>query len=85
MMRLCGDDQGAWRGSYLRVAMRSVNTWALTVRRGPSLPADQRAPYFIGLSTACMAAGVAGTALGYHLAGTLPFFITGSLSVLKPV
>ena len=85
MMPLFRDDPAAWRWRYLLVAMMSVNTWALTVRRGPSLPADQRAPYFIGLSTACMAAGVAGTALGYHLAGTLPFFITVSLIFLNPV
>ena len=32
-----------------------------------------------------MTAGLAGTALGYHLAGTLPFFITASLIFLNPM
>ena len=32
-----------------------------------------------------MTAGVAGTALGYHLASTLPFSITVSLIFLNPV
>ena len=85
MMPLFRDDRAAWRWRNLLVAMMSVNTWALTVRRGPSLAVDQRAPYFIGLSAACMAAGVAGTALGYHLAGALPFSITVSLIFLNPV
>lgn len=85
MMPLFRDDRAAWRWRYLLVAMMSVNTWALTVRRGPSLPADQRVPYFIGLWAACMTAGVAGTALGYHLAGTLPSSVTVSLIFLNPV
>ncbi len=85
MMPLFRDDRAAWRWRYLLVAMMSVNTWALTVVRGPSLPADRRVPYFIGLSAACMTAGVAGTALGYHLAATLPSSITVSLIFLNPV
>ncbi len=85
MMPLFRDDRAAWRWRYLLVAMMSVNTRALTVRRGTSLPADQRVPYFIGLSAACMTAGVAGTALGFHLAGTLPISITVSLIFLNPV
>ena len=85
MMPLFRDDRAAWRWRYLLVAMMSVNTWALTVRRGPSLPADQRVSYFIGLSTSCMTAGAAGTALGHLLAGALPFSITVSLIFLNPV
>ena len=85
MMPLFRDDRATWRWRYLLVVMMSVNTWALTVRRGPSLPVDQRGPYFIGLSTCCMMVGAAGTALGYHLAGALPFPITVSLIFLNPV
>ena len=85
LLPLFRDDPAAWRWRYLLVALMSVNTWALTLRHGPSLPPDQRAPYFIGLSFVCMTAGLAGTALGYHLAGTLPFFITASLIFLNPM
>ncbi len=85
LMPLFRDDPTAWRWRYLLVALMSVNTWALTLRHGPSLPLDQRAPYFSGLSFVCMTAGLAGTALGYHLAGTLPFFITASLIFLNPM
>ena len=42
-------------------------------------------PYFTGLSITCMTVGVISTALGYLLAGTLPFFITASLIFLNPV
>ncbi len=85
LMPLFRDDPTAWRWRYLMVAMMSVNTWALTLRHGPPLPLDQRAPYFTGLSVVCMTAGLAGTALGHHLAVTLPFFITVSLIFLNPM
>ena len=85
MMPLFRDDRAAWRWRYLLVALMSVNTWALTLRHGPSLPVEQRAAYYSGLSFVCMTAGLAGTALGYHLAGTLPFFITVSLIFLNPM
>ena len=85
LMPLFRGDRTAWRWRYLMVAFVSVNTWAVTLIRAPSLPHDQRLAYFMGLSTACMSAGVAGTALGYLLAGALPFFITVSLIFLNPL
>lgn len=85
LMPLFRDDPAAWRWRYLLVAMMSVNTWALTLRRGPSLADNHRGPYFTGLSITCMTVGVISTALGYLLAGTLPFFITVSLIFLNPI
>jgi len=78
-------DPKSWRWRYVFVAMMSVNTWAVTLRNGPSLPVDQRGPYFTGLSLACLAAGAIGTAAGYHLAGAMPFFVTVSLIFLNPI
>ena len=85
MIPLFRHDPGFWRWRYLLVAMMSVNTWALTLRHGPSLAENHRGPYFTGLSVTFMTVGVISTALGYLLAGTLPFFITVSLIFLNPV
>ncbi len=85
MMPLFRADPGIWRWRYILVAMMSVNTWALTLRRAPELSDQQRGPYYIGLGAVSMAAGVLGTAVGYHLAGTLPFYITVSLIFLNPM
>ncbi|OHC76664.1 MAG: hypothetical protein A3B62_07140 [Rhodospirillales bacterium RIFCSPLOWO2_01_FULL_65_14] len=85
LMPLFRDDKAGWRWRYLLVALMSVNTWAVTLRYGPAMPADQRVPYYTGLSVTCVTAGVAGTALGYHLAGMLPFYVTVSLIFLNPM
>jgi len=85
LLPLFRGDPASWRWRYVFVAMMSVNTWAVTLRNGPSLPIDQRGAYFTGLSVTCIAAGMIGTAAGYHLAGTLPFFVTVSLIFLNPI
>jgi len=85
LLPLFRGDSASWRWRYLFVALMSVNTWAVTLRNGPSMPLDQRGPYFAGLSTVCVATGVAATALGYHLAGAMPFFVTVSLIFLNPI
>ena len=85
MMPLFRQDLSAWRWRYLLVAMMSVNTWSLTMAHGPGFAEDHRAPYYTGLSVTCMTAGLLGTALGYHLAGIVPFFIIVSLIFLNPI
>ncbi len=83
MIPLFRGDKAAWGWRYVMVAMMSVNTWALTIRHSPEMPDHHRAPYFTGLSILCMTTGVLATALGYHLAGTLPVYITVSLIFLN--
>jgi predicted branched-subunit amino acid permease len=63
----------------------SVNIWAGTMRRGPSLPVAQRPPYFWGYVTAGMASALIGTAIGFALAGVLPRIVTLGLVFLNPV
>jgi len=85
MIPLFRNDPIFWQWRYILVAMMSVNTWALTLRHGPSLVDSHRGPYYTGLSITCMTVGVISTALGHLLTGTLPFFITVSLIFLNPV
>ena len=63
----------------------SVNIWAGTKRRAPTLPESRRPSYFWGFVTAAMVAALTGTALGFTLAGTLPRIATLGLVFLNPV
>ncbi len=85
MLPLFRNEQRAWRWRYLLVAIMSINTWALTLRNAPTMPQDQRLPYYMGLCIICMSGGLMGTALGYHLATSFPFYVTVSLIYLNPV
>lgn len=73
-----------WAWAYLLAHFVSINTWVALMRRGPSLPLEQRAPYFLGCSLLLMGAGVAGTAIGFALAGVLPRTLTLGLVYLSP-
>ena len=85
MLPLFRTDQRAWRWRYILVALMSINTWALTLRHGPAMPQDQRFHYYMGLCITCMTGGLIGTALGYLLAVSFPFFVIVSLIYLNPV
>ena len=74
-----------WRWRYLWVQFMSINTWVGLLRKAPSLTPDQRAPYYAGFSTVCMCAGAGGTAVGYLLAETLPFYVTVTLIYINPI
>jgi predicted branched-subunit amino acid permease len=74
-----------WAWAYLLAHLVSINTWVALMRRGPSLPLDQRAPYFAGFSLLCMCSGAVGTAIGFALAGVLPRTLTLGLVYLSPV
>ena len=74
-----------WAWAYLLAHFVSINTWVALMRRGPTLPLDQRAPYFAGFSLLCMSAGAIATAIGFALAGVLPRTLTLGLVYLSPV
>ena len=78
-------NERAWRCRYVLVALMSINTWALTMRHGPAMPQDQRFHYYMGLCITCMTGGLMGSALGYYLATSFPFFVIVSLIYLNPV
>ncbi|MBM3951414.1 MAG: AzlC family ABC transporter permease [Rhodospirillales bacterium] len=74
-----------WAWAYLLAHFVSVNTWIALMRRGPSLPLDQRAPYFAGYSLFMIISGAVGATLGFALAGVLPRPLTLGLVYLSPV
>jgi len=84
LLALFRADKRAWRWRYLLVALMSINTWTLTLMHGPAMPQELRFYYYMGLCVTCMTGGLMGTALGYHLAVSFPFYITVSLIYLNP-
>lgn len=70
---------------YPSAQLLSMTTWAVTMQRGPQLPAAQRLPYFIGLGAACLAVSAACGVAGHALAGALPPLLRLGFVFLTPV
>jgi predicted branched-subunit amino acid permease len=50
----------------------TFNSWLWVVRRFPELSQSARVWYFMGFGTVCYISGLAGTTIGYYVAGWLP-------------
>ena len=74
-----------WAWAYLLAHFVSINTWIALTRRSPTLPLEQRAPYFAGFSLFMIVAGAIGATLGIALAGILPRPLTLGLVYLSPI
>ncbi len=74
-----------WAWAYLLAHFVSINTWIGLTQRAPTLPLDQRAPYFAGYSLLMIVSGAVGAALGFALAGLLPRPLTLGLVFLSPI
>jgi predicted branched-subunit amino acid permease len=70
---------------YLAGHFVAMTGWAVAVRRCPTLPVEQRLPYFLGLTIALWLACLAGTAAGYFASGSLNEMVTLGLVFLNPV
>lgn len=85
MMPLFRPSASAWRWRYLLVQLMSINTWVGLSRRAPTLHPDLRMPYYMGYSLLCLLTGLAGTAVGYYLAGTMPYYVAATLVLINPL
>lgn len=85
LVPLFRNSESGWRWRYLWVQLMSINTWVGLLRKAPDLAPDERAPYYAGFSTICLAAGAGGTAVGFMLAEQLPFFFTVTLVFINPI
>ena len=85
LVPLFRNSESGWRWRYLWVQLMSINTWVGLLRKAPELTPDERAPYYAGFSTICLVAGASGTAGGYLLAESLPFFLTVTLVFINPI
>ncbi|MGL4324614.1 MAG: AzlC family ABC transporter permease [Beijerinckiaceae bacterium] len=62
----------------------AVTAWVEGIRRLPSMPPEERLPYFLGFGTACMVLATIFTGLGYFLAGTVPLTVGAALLFMSP-
>jgi predicted branched-subunit amino acid permease len=63
----------------------SITVWAENLRRLPTLPAEERLPYYFGFANATIGVSALLTGLGYYLAGTVPTPLGAGLLFLTPV
>lgn len=84
MPHLAAGRQGKGRLFYAANFI-AILAWAYAMRRCPTLPHDQRLPYFLGFGHTVVVCGLPATALGYVLAGTLPISVTLGLVALPPL
>jgi predicted branched-subunit amino acid permease len=76
-------DPRGWAWRYVLTQIMSINVWAIFMLRVPTLPAEDRFPYFVGVAISCLTAGVTGTVTGFVLAGVLPTYVSVSLIFLN--
>jgi predicted branched-subunit amino acid permease len=63
----------------------AVTAWIEGMRHLPKLPTEARVPFFFGLAVPLVISSMISTAIGYHLAGTLPRALAIGLLFLTPL
>jgi predicted branched-subunit amino acid permease len=63
----------------------AVTVWVESLRRLPSIPAEQRFSYFLGFANSALGISTLLTFLGYYLVGTLPAPLAAGLLFLTPL
>ena len=70
---------------YLAANWIAVTAWAAGQRDCPALPAEERLPYFFGMSAVLWCATLATTAAGFYLSDLVPFSVTLGLVFVNPI
>lgn len=73
-----------WR-YYLAAHFIAITSWATGMQRCPTLPPDQRLPYFFGFSITLWSFATAATVVGFHLIGLLPPVFGLALLFINPL
>ncbi len=63
----------------------AVTVWVESTRRLPTLPSEERIPYYLGFANACILVTTALTGVGWFLAGTLPSPLASGLLFITPI
>lgn len=71
-----------WR--YLLVQFISVNSWSYFLPISRKIPINLRLGFFTGFGAMCFSGGLLGAAVGWQLAGVMPWQITATLVFLNP-
>lgn len=84
LMPLIKEEKTSWR-QVVAVHFVAITAWIEGMRRLPSRPADLRLSDFLGLGTGFVLATLAGAAVGFLIAGTVPPVLSAALLFLTPI
>ncbi len=70
---------------YMAAHCIAVTAWVAAMKRCPTLPVEQRLPYFAGFAVLLWATSMGGTAAGFFLAGQVPEPVSLGLVFLNPI
>lgn len=73
-----------WR-YYLAAHFVAVTAWTFSMQRFPAMRAEERLPYYMGMTLTLWPLTLVATAAGYLLAGALPDYVTLGLVFLNPI
>jgi predicted branched-subunit amino acid permease len=76
------------RGTWLQILVAhyvTVTVWVEAQRNLPTLPPEQRLPYYLGFANTCIGVCAVTSYLGYSLVGALPLPLAAGLLFLTPV
>jgi predicted branched-subunit amino acid permease len=63
----------------------AVTAWVESFRRLPTMPSEERVPYFLGFANALIVVSSFTTFAGFHLAGVVPVPVAAGLLCLTPI
>jgi len=70
---------------FLAAHFIAITSWAIGMQRCPTLPSDQRLPYFFGFSITLWSFASVATILGFHLIALLPPAFGLALLFINPL
>ncbi len=81
---LGGRHAGRW-SKLVAVHAIAITAWIEGFRRLPAVAEERRMAHFLGIGTGLIAASLAGTTIGYGLAGAVPPALSAALLFLTPI
>ncbi|MDX2257579.1 MAG: AzlC family ABC transporter permease [Hyphomicrobiaceae bacterium] len=85
IMPLLADRKPGFLRQAVAVHAVAVTAWIEGIRRLPGLSVERRLDCFLGMGTGLVTATLAGTAVGYLLAGSVPKLVAAVLLFLTPI
>jgi predicted branched-subunit amino acid permease len=70
---------------YLAAHLISITSWAIGMQRCPTLPSDQRLPYFFGFAITLWSFATGATIVGFYLIALLPAVFGLALLFINPL
>lgn len=81
---LGGRHAGRWT-KLVAVHAIAITAWIEGFRRLPTIAEERRMPHFLGIGVGLIAAALAGTTIGFGLAGAVPPVFAAALLFLTPI